>query len=120
MAIIEGTNYAKREKSVLRIILPDGDGGELPLSVLPPTKGVNDALMGLAEALDRVNDGSMEEDDFDLGQAYSTVSKAMSRNVERRKVTPDELEEMNFDIEDVGDFIGSYIFFMSELVRAKN
>lgn len=120
MAIIEGTNYAKREKSMLRITLPDGEDGEKTISILPPTKGVHDALMSLALALEQVDGGEMDENDFDLEKAVYAVAKAMSRNAEHVTITPDDLESMGFDIEDVGDFIGSYLFFISELVKGKN
>ena len=120
MAIIEGTNYAKRDKNVLRIVLPDGEGGELTLSILPPTKGIHDSLMALARAMDQVDEGEMDDADFDIEEAFVTVAKCMGHNTEQHKVTPDFLDEINFDIDDVGDFIGSYLYFMSRLVMAKN
>lgn len=139
---IEGKDYTKRSDDIMVIKLPkpepsgawgrfkrwlgvDDDGFEV--SVLPPTKGLYDRLGELAESLAAIGESDLgngdpeaENPSFDLGRAVETVAAIMSRNAEKRVITPQMLEDMGFDIEDVGDFVGSYVFFINELVRAKN
>ena len=44
----------------------------------------------------------------------------MSHNTDVRVITGDYLESIGFDLSDVGDFIGLYTYFVSELVDSKN
>ena len=132
---VEGKDYTKQKDDVLVIKLPDleqstmgerirrflgmSDGG-FEVSILPPTKGLYDELTKLVNGISDVGDGKLEAEEFDLDGALSTVARLMSRNVERREVTPHQLEAMGFDLEDVGEFVGSYIFFVNALVTGKN
>ena len=129
---IEGKDYTKSKDDVLVIKLPDttepglaermrrffgASDGAFEVSILPPTKKLYDELAEVVEALSKLED---EDSEFDLDGAVSTVSRLMSRNAEKRQITPQQLEDMGFDIEDIGEFIGSYLFFVNELVQGKN
>lgn len=132
---VQGKDYTKKDEDVLVIKLPDAAGPTgwerfkrwlgvsddgFELSILPPTKRLYDSLAELAAGMSGVADGELEAEKFDLDGALSTVASIMSRNVEGREVTPAMLDDMGFDLEDVGEFIGSYVFFIQELVEAKN
>ena len=130
----EGMDYAHRERDVLAITLPApapngaferikaalGFDGSFQISVLPPTKRTHDALSEIAADIDAVANGEMDFESFDNGKALRVVAEIMSNNLEKHEITAAYLESVNFDLEDVGDFIGGYVFFVSELVRSKN
>lgn len=120
MGSIKGPDFSKKDRDVLLVTLPDGEGGGFEIAVLPPTKGVFDALKELAGAIDDITEGRAEAEDFDLGMALDVCAKAMSRNTRYRKITGEMLELAGFDIEDIGIFVGAYILFISQLVEAKN
>ena len=120
MATIKGPDFTKKNKDALLITLPDGEGGSFELSVYPPTKGIWDDVSALAPVMDELISGSMEPEDFDMGAALDVVARAMSLNSSYRRFDAAELERIGFDIEDIGTFLGAYIFFVSELVKVKN
>lgn len=132
---IEGKDYTKKADDVMVIRLPDtaeptfgervkramglSEAG-FELSILPPTKRLYDELTSLTGSLQAALERGSDGEGFDIGSALETVAHLMSRNAERRAVTSEMLEDMGFDLEDVGEFIGSYIFFVNELVASKN
>jgi len=130
----EGMDYAHRERDVLAITLPApapktawerlkrafGDDGSFEISVLPPTKRAHDALSDIAGDIDDIARGELAAEEYDTGKALEAVATVMSNNLEKREITREFLESVDFDLEDVGDFIGGYVFFVTELVRAKN
>ena len=137
MTRVQGTDYTKKDRDELVIRLPNAhtrprgawqrlkralgavdDGFEL--SIRPPTKRVHDELAAVAGTFDDLAAGKLEAEDVDLGKMLATVACAMSNNSQGREVTPGFLESIGFDLVDVGEFIGCYIVFMSELVEAKN
>jgi len=120
MATLKGPDFSKKDRDVLLVTLPDGDGGGVDVPVLPPTKGIFDKMRALAEAIDSVTDGSMEASDFDIGMALDACAEAMSRNTHYRRITAQDLELAGFDIEDIGTFCAAYILFIAQLVEAKN
>lgn len=120
MGIIKGPDFSKKNRDVLLVTLPDGNGGGVGIAVLPPTKAVFDSIKALAGAIDDVRDGKMEYEDFDMALAVDVCAQAMSRNTEFKKVDAAMLDEIGFDIEDVGEFIAAYILFIATLVEQKN
>ena len=110
---IKGTNYAKRRKDVLVVTLGTEEDS-FELRILPPTKGVHDGLVAVAGYVADAAMGKAASSDLDL------VAAAMSHNTDVRVITGDYLESIGFDLSDVGDFIGLYTYFVSELVDSKN
>ena len=132
---IEGKDYTQCKDDVLVLRLPDVSepgvwerlkralgmsSAGFEVSILPPTKKLYDELAEVVDSISKAADGDIEAEDVDLGHALGVVSRLMSRNAEKRAVTPQQLEDTGFDLEDVGEFIGSYVFFVNELVRSKN
>ena len=120
MATIKGPDFTKKNKTALVMTFPDGDGGSFELEVYPPTKGIWDAVSSLAPVIDGLYSGEIEADEFDMDDALEVVAKAMSLNSSCKKFGKGDLERIGFDIEDIGTFIGAYIVFVAELVKAKN
>lgn len=120
MASIKGPDFSKKNRDVLLIKLPDGQGGGFDVAILPPTKAIMDDITRLAEAIDAVTGGEMEPDDFDLDMALSVCAKAISRNTQYKKVDAEMLNLIGFDIEDIGEFIAAYILYITALVDSKN
>ena len=120
MTMIKGPDFSKKDRDVLMVKLPDGAGGSVEIAVLPPTKNVLDKVKALAEAIDAVTTGDMEPQDFDIAMAVEVCAEAMSRNTRYTKIDADTLDDIGFDIEDVGEFIAAYITFIAALVEAKN
>lgn len=116
---IKGTNYAKRKKDVLVISIGDEDN-EVELSVLPPTKAIMDGMIEVAGAVESAAKGTLDYEAFDLGKTLFLVAEAMSHNTGMRSVTAEDLEAMGFDLSDVADFLGTYMFFLSKLAEGKN
>lgn len=132
---IEGKDYTKKSDDVMVIKLPDmeepslmervkrslgmSEGG-FEVSILPPTKRLYDELTAVTDNLQKALDEDSDGTGFDLDSALVTVAHLMSRNAEKREVTPEMLDDMGFDLQDVGEFIGSYVYFVNELVVSKN
>ena len=116
---IKGTNYAKRRKDVLVVTLGTEEDS-FELRILPPTKGVHDGLVAVAGYVADAARGNAASSDLDLGRCLDLVAAAMSHNTDVRVITGDYLESIGFDLSDVGDFIGLYTYFVSELVDSKN
>lgn len=120
MATIKGPDFTKKNKTALVMRFPDGDGGAFDLSVYPPTKGTWDAVSALAPVMDGLYSGDVDPEDFDMDAALDVVAKAMSSNSDFRRFSRSDLEDIGFDLEDIGTFIGAYIVFVAELVKEKN
>lgn len=127
---VKGTDYtAPERKSWLEIVVPIRRGiwRSWPLSLLkkgtrlrvkPPTKRTWEDVVRVCEMVDAAIDGEVPE--LEIADCYPIVAKAMSNNREGIEVTVDDLEEARFDMEDVEDFLGYYIFFITELANSKN
>ena len=119
MAEIQGTDYTSRKKDVLVIRL--GTKNEsFELRILPPTKGIHDGLVHVAGIIDDVTSGAARYEQLDIAACYELIAAAMSNNTCLRRITAAYLEEIGFDLSDVADFLGSYLFFVLELGRSKN
>ena len=116
---IKGTDYTKRKKDTVSIRLGTADDS-FELHILPPTQGVHAGLVAVAGYLADAAMGKAEKSDLDLGDCLALVAAAMSNNTSLRVVTAEYLESIGFDLSDIGDFIGLYTYFVSELVDSKN
>lgn len=119
MATVVGTNYTKRKKDVL-VITVGTEEEPVTLSILPPTKKIHDQLINVADFVDAAGKGELDENTFSLFECLEFVAEAMSHNREGRIITPDYLNQMEFDVSDVSDFIGLYFYFITRLVEGKN
>lgn len=119
MATVIGTDYTRRKKDVLVVRLGDEDD-PLELRILPPTKGIYDAMVTVAGYVDQAASGTLDYESFDMSDVLELVARAMSNNSDMRVITPDYLESVRFDMSDIGDFVGLYTFFLTELVKGKN
>ncbi len=90
----------------------------LELHVFPPTKEVNDALEEMASVIDSAIAG--EFDDRNLMDYYPAVARLLSNNRERREVTVEYLESINFDMADLSVVVSDYFLFLNMLVESKN
>ena len=116
---IKGTNYAKRRKDVLVVTLGTEEDN-FELRILPPTKGVHEGLVAVAGYVADAAMGKAASSDLDIGGCLDLVAAAMSNNTSLHVVTAEYLESIGFDLSDIGDFIGLYTYFVSELVDSKN
>ena len=119
MAEIRGTNYASRNKDVLVITLGSEDDS-FDLKILPPTVDINKGLVEVAGWLADAADGTIDYDSFDMDECLALVANAMSNNTDMRRITCDYLNGIGFDMSDIGDFLGLYVFFVTELMKGKN
>lgn len=120
---IRGTDFTKRRKDCITFTLPEGPGSEdgFEIGVLPPTKRIYDGLADIAGMIDRWTNGEdFDADGPDMDAMLETVANAMSHNVQMRRVTPQFLDDIGFDMSDIGEFVGAYLYFISQLVDAKN
>lgn len=90
------------------------------LQILPPTKGIHDGLVHVAGIIDDMTSGAAKYDELDIAACFELTAAAMSNNTNLLKITAEYLEETGFDLSDVADFLGSYLFFVLELARSKN
>ena len=119
MAEFQGTDYTARKKDVLVIRLGTREES-FELRILPPTKGIHDGLVHVAGVIDDVTSGKAAHEKLDIGACFELVAAAMSNNTALRRITAEYLESIGFDLSDVADFLGSYLFFITELARSKN
>ena len=111
----------KRSRDTMGVMLAAADGGEqLEIHILTPTKRGFDILSKVAEILESLSDGDISEDTLDMDAMFSEVADVMSHNTDGIKVTPEYLETIGFDIEDVGLFVAGMIEFVNKLVESKN
>ena len=120
MASIKGPDFSKKDRDVLLITLPDGNGGGFDVAILPPTKAIMDAITALASAIDDITQGNTAPEDFDMDMALDVCAKAMSRNTQYKGITAEMLNLIGFDIEDIGEFIAAYILYITALIESKN
>ena len=122
MAEFVGADFTRSNKDLIKFTMPseDGDGEGFEISVLPPTKRGFDAIRQLGDLVDKWQDGELEADDFDIGKTYVAVAEAMSHNLQMRRITPEYLEAVGFDISDISDFVYNYLSFLMLVVEAKN
>lgn len=118
MAEIMGTDYTKRKKDVLNIVIGTEED-PVELSLFGPTKGIYEGLLEVSKTVDDALAGKLDEE-FNLFDQLDFVARAMSHNKQGRRVTADDLVEMDFDMSDVADFIGLYLFFIDKLAQGKN
>lgn len=113
MGVMKGPNFAdKNRKSRLEVTL-EINQEETVIGVYTPTKAMFDTVEAMAALIDG-------KEEFEVSEWYPEIAKILSNNRERIPVTEADLEEMGFDLEDVADFIASYLFFLSELANLKN
>lgn len=105
-----------RKDTILWRIGTEGD--PLELHVFPPTKEVSDALMEMAEVIDRAIEGV--PDGRSLMDFYPAVARLLSNNRERFEVTVEYLDSIGFDLADLSTVVSDYILFLSMLGDAKN
>lgn len=118
MATVVGTDYTKRKKTHLEVVIGTEDSPR-KLLVLPPTADTHKEIIRMAEVVEKALNGEID-DGVDLQECLATVAKFLSRNTQMESVTPEYLNETGFDITDIGDFIGLYIMFVTKLVEGKN
>lgn len=119
MAAIQGTDYVNRKKDVLVIRLGTKEES-FELRILPPTKGIHDGLVKVAGIIDDLMNGNGARDSVDIEACFSLVAAAMSNNTALKTITAGYLEEVGFDLSDIADFLGSYLYFVTELANSKN
>lgn len=110
-------NFKTREKKYLRVTLADEN--ETTLLVCAPTKGIMDALVGLADAFKRVDDADEENIALIYDELYGACARVLSRNKGGIKVSKKDLEDM-LDFEDITDLFSAYMEFVGEITSAKN
>lgn len=116
MTEYRGPDFSTRKKDVLVINL--GDDGELKL--LPPTVEIHKGMVEVAKVVEQATEGTLDYSDLDMGEYLRLVAAAMSHNTDMRRITPEHLEAIGFDLSDIGEFLGGYIFFVTRLVEGKN
>lgn len=119
MATVAEACFKTCQKDVVVIALGAGDK-ELTIKMLPPTKEIHDDLMNLSERLDLIAGGEIALDGIDMRTYLEVAANAMSNNTDLRVVTADYLESIDFEMIDILEFIGLYLYFLSELVKPKN
>lgn len=119
MAAIQGTDYVNRKKDVLVIRLGTKEES-FELRILPPTKGIHDGLVRVAGIIDDLMNGNGARESVDIDACFELVATAMSNNTALRAITAGYLEEIGFDLSDIADFLGSYLYFVTELASSKN
>lgn len=119
MATVVGTDYTKRKKSYLEVVIGTNDDPR-KLLVLPPTAKTHKELVKMAGVVERALEGELDGDEIDMEQCLSAVASFLSHNTKMEKITPEYLEETGFDVTDLGDFIGLYLLFVTKLVDGKN
>lgn len=119
MAEIRGTDYSNRNKDVLVVTL-GSENDSFDLKILPPTVDINKGLVKVAGWLAEAADGTLDYDSFDMEECLHLVATAMSNNTDMRRITADYLNGIGFDMSDIGDFLGLYLFFVTELMKGKN
>lgn len=122
MAEFIGADFTKRKKDVIKITLPVEEGSDegFEVSILPPTKRGYEAMSHIAGILVKWGDGDLEAADFDMQAILESVAEVMSHNLQMKRITPEFLDSIGFDLTDVGEFVGSYIYFVMQLVEEKN
>lgn len=119
MSVLAEHDFRTRRKDVIRVTIGD-DRDETVLSILPPTKRIHEDLVRVAGVVDSAQAGELDYERLDLRDCLEIVARAMSHNTECRRITADYLESIEFDLLDIGDFIGLYLFFIMELAKGKS
>lgn len=109
-----GPDFSKREKDVMIITL------DTDIKILPPTLGINKGMVKVAQMIEDASEGKLDYASIDMGEYLEIVAAAMSNNTDMRRITPEYLESIGFDISDIGEFLGGYLFFVTRLVEGKN
>ena len=116
MTEYRGPDFSVKEKDVLIINL--GEEGEI--RILPPTVEINKCMVEVAKMVESASDGTLDYSTLDMGEYLSLVAITMSHNTDMKRITPEYLESIGFDISDIGEFLGGYVFFMTRLFEGKN
>ena len=119
MATVVGTDYTKRKKSYLEVVVGTEEAPR-KLHVLPPTGSMHKELSKMSVAVERALNGELEGDEIDMEECLAAVARFLSNNAKMEKITPEYLDKTGFDITDLGDFIGLYLLFITKLVEGKN
>lgn len=118
MAAYGEFDFTRKNKDVLVIVIGTEEE-PIELSILPPTTRVHNGMKEVAKYVEKAANGEFDSGS-DMPDCLELVAQAMSRNREGRVVTAKQLDAMGFDMSDVGEFIGLYLFFITKLVEAKN
>lgn len=114
-------NFRNVKKTFLTVTLADAEisetGVDTVLFIGMPTKAIMDDVTALHEALDTVRED--ENNAEALEDLYAACAKAMSRNKNRVRITPEYLAEI-FDVEDVIIFFNAYVDFVRTIEQEKN
>lgn len=113
MPTIQGPNFADRDRKTYLGVTVESGGVERNIRIKPPTKRMFDAVQSIARLVD-------EGEESDVAEMYDAVAAVMSNNREGVPVTEADLEAMGWDIQDMGEFVGAYVFFLEELAKGKN
>lgn len=96
-----------------KITLEDG----LVLTLKSPKMKVMRKLMREANQIGNIGDTDMSDDDFDA--IISLVGMILNSNYEDKKLSNDYIEE-NFDANQIIEFTGKYMEWLTGLHKAKN
>lgn len=118
MTTYGGFDFTKKSKDVLLVVIGTEEE-PIELSILPPTLRVHNGMKEVAKYVEMAANGDLD-DASDMPDCLDLVAQAMSRNREGRVVTAKQLDAMGFDMSDVGEFVGLYLYFITKLVEAKN
>ena len=119
MAELASIDFRKRNKDWISVTMGEGED-EITIRVLPPTKRIHAGLVELGGYIDAAEEGKLDYETFDMSECLELVAQSLSHNKEKRVITVDYLERIDFDLADVGDFIGAYLFFIMESAKGKN
>lgn len=119
MATLATARFRTAPKDVMRIALGSGVD-EVAVDVLPPTKEIHEDMLALAAIVDDAVDGTLDRSTLDMTECLSVVGNALSRNTDLRHISAEYLEGIGFDMEDIADFLGLYLFFVKALTESKN
>ena len=119
MTEYRGTDFSKRNKDVLVITLGTEEES-FDVKIKPPTVNINKGMIKIAGLIDQAAKGELDYSTFDMDECLEIVAETMSNNTDMRRITPEYLASVGFDISDVGDFLGGYLLFITRLVEGKN
>lgn len=107
-------DFTAIKKAALKITFRD----DTRIAIKTPNKKTMEHLVELGKQFDQANDGENGEV---IEELYRACADIMSNNREKRKITPEYLEQqVEMDLEDLNLFFTAYIEFVSGITEIKN
>jgi hypothetical protein len=114
MAEYRGPDFSNREKDVMVVTL------DTDIKILPPTVDINKGMVKVAQMVEQAAEGTLDYATVDMDEYLAIVAATMSNNTDMRRITPEYLNSIGFDMSDIGEFLGGYLFFVTRLLEGKN